>query len=89
LWFDRSKKYKAVVHAEVRALLSIGLGARGATMYVTHHPCRACAPIIASAGIKKVVCPAGPWRDDPEIVASVADAAEIFQLCGVEVTHVE
>lgn len=88
-WNVRDLKYKAVVHAEIDALLSAGLEAVGATMYVTHHPCRDCAKVIASAGIKTVVCPDGPWRDDPAIIESVMDARELFKICGVEMVRPE
>ena len=88
-WSDRKQKYLGVVHAEINALLDAGNRSRGANMYITHHPCRDCAKVIAAAGIKCVVCPPGPWRDDPEIAASVRDAAEIMKLCGVEVIDAE
>lgn len=86
-WDDRPLKYKGVVHAEVRAILRMGHASDGATLYVTAHPCRDCAKVIAAAGIACVVCPPGPWRDDPAVIETVKDAAEIFQLCGVEVVH--
>jgi dCMP deaminase len=88
-WNVRERKYAAVVHAEVAALLSAGDEAKGALMYVTHHPCRDCAKHIAFAGIKTVVCPEGPWHDDPEILASVTDAANLLRACGVQVIYQE
>lgn len=84
-WEDREKKYGVVVHAEVAALLAAGQRAQGSTMFVTHHPCKNCAPIIAAAGIICVICPPGPWRDDPEVVESVRKADEIFELTDVKV----
>lgn len=87
-WDDREQKYKAVVHAEVNALLEAGrFHCSGGTIYVTSHPCRDCARMIIAAGIKKLVCPAGPWRDDPAIIATCADADELLSLCGVEVVE--
>ena len=88
-WDERSLKYAAVVHAEVATLVNIGHRARGGTLYVTAHPCSDCAKVIAVAGIKCVVCPPGPWRDDPAVIETVQKAARIFQLCGVEVVHVK
>lgn len=82
-WHIRDLKYKAVVHAEAAALLNAGPAARGADMYVTHHPCRDCAKLIIAAGVRVVWSPGGPWRDDPEVVRTVDDAAELFELCGV------
>ncbi len=86
-WTDRELKYRAVVHAEMAALLQYGLYTDGATMYVTHHPCCECAKFIAFAGISKVVCPSGPWRDDPAIDRMCRQAKLILDLAGVEVVH--
>lgn len=48
-----------VLHAESNALLKIsengGIGAQGATLYVTHSPCPECAKLIKQAKIKRVV----------------------------------
>lgn len=87
-WEDRELKYKAVVHAEVNAILEAGrFHCEGGTIYVTSHPCRDCARMIIAAGLKKLVCPSGPWRDDPAIIATCADADEMLSLCGVEVVE--
>lgn len=84
-WYNREKKYRAVVHAEVAALVRTGMLARGSTMITTHHPCPDCAKAIASAGISCVICPPGPWRDDPDVVKSVMQAGELLNMAGVEV----
>jgi dCMP deaminase len=84
-WHDRDKKYQAVVHAEAAALISAGRLAAGSTLTVTAHPCKECAKLIIGFGIKCVVCPPGPWRDDPAVIETVEKAAELFKLCGVEV----
>ena len=86
-WNDREKKYKAVVHAEVAAILDAGKLARGCTMYVTHHPCRECAKVIAAAGIACVVCPAEPWRDDPAVRDTVEDAKMLLEVSGVQMVN--
>lgn len=85
-WWDvREQKYKAVIHAEANALLEAGrFHCLGGTIYVTSHPCRDCARLIIAAGIKKVVSPLEPWRDDPGVVETCRDAAELLDLCGVE-----
>ena len=47
------------VHAEQNAILQaakFGIPISGATMYVKLEPCRVCAMMIISAGIKRVVC---------------------------------
>ena len=84
-WGDRERKYRAVVHAEVAAIARAGMLAVGATMVVTHHPCQECAKAIAAAGIRCVVCPPGPWRDDPGVIQTVTNARELLGLCGIEV----
>jgi dCMP deaminase len=44
------------VHAEANALIQAGFErTNGATLYVTHSPCRACAGLIINAGIQRVV----------------------------------
>lgn len=48
-----------VLHAESNALMKLaeggGIGAEGATMYLTLSPCRECAKLIKQAKIKRVV----------------------------------
>ena len=55
--FMRTKQ--AVLHAESNALAKIaengGVGAQGATLYVTMSPCFECAKLIKQAKIKRVV----------------------------------
>lgn len=52
-------------HAEANALAQAGDAARGATLYVSLEPCAvagrvpACAPMLAEAGIARVVCGTG------------------------------
>ncbi|UQS95128.1 hypothetical protein Pam3_57 [Pseudanabaena phage Pam3] len=88
-WEDRELKYRGVVHAEANAILEAGrFHCLGGTIYVSAHPCRDCAKLIVASGLKKVVCPSGPWRDDPAIIATVNDAAELLQLCGIEMEEI-
>ena len=57
---DRDEKYNRVVHAEVNAILNSG-GCKDHTLYVYPlFPCEKCAPIIAQAGIKRIVAPTVP-----------------------------
>lgn len=87
-WEDRTLKYRGVVHAEVNAILEAGrFHCLGGTIYVTSHPCEACAKMIVAAGLKRVVCPPGPWRDTPDVVATVEAAAEFLTLCDVEIVE--
>ena len=46
------------IHSEVDAIgkaAKLGLSLSGATIYVTRYPCEACARLIITAGIKRVV----------------------------------
>lgn len=87
-WEDRELKYRGVVHAEVNAILEAGrFHCLGGTMYVTSHPCRDCAKLIVAAGLKKVVCPSEPWRDDPAIIETCRDARDFLQICNVEIVE--
>jgi dCMP deaminase len=47
-----------VLHAEANAILKVARStnnARGATLYLTHSPCRECSKLILQAGIKRLV----------------------------------
>ena len=57
---DKVMKTKPeVLHAESNALMKIsengGVGAQGATLYVTMSPCRECAKLIKQSKIRRVV----------------------------------
>jgi diaminohydroxyphosphoribosylaminopyrimidine deaminase/5-amino-6-(5-phosphoribosylamino)uracil reductase len=72
-------------HAEVAALRSAGLRARGATLYVTLEPCRhhgktpPCTDAILAAGVRRVVIAVG----DP--TAEARGGAALLQAAGVDV----
>lgn len=83
-WENRVLKNRHVVHAEVWAILMAGPQTHGASIYVTSHPCRECAKLIAAAGIRTIYCPTDPWRDDPEVRATCNDAGHIFAAAGIE-----
>jgi dCMP deaminase len=47
-----------VLHAEANAILKVARStnnARGATLYLTHSPCKECSKLILQAGIKRLV----------------------------------
>ena len=47
-----------VLHAEANAILKVARStnnARGATLYLTHSPCRECSKLILQSGIKRLV----------------------------------
>jgi len=54
---EREVKYRFVVHAERNALDNALMDVRGASMYVTHFPCRECTKGIIQRGIKKIFTP--------------------------------
>jgi dCMP deaminase len=61
---DRPTKYKMVCHAERNALDNAPIPVEGATMFATLMPCSECAKSIIQRGIKKVVVPPWPGRDN-------------------------
>ncbi|MBP8822666.1 MAG: dCMP deaminase family protein [Flavobacteriales bacterium] len=47
-----------VLHAEANAIMKVARStnnARGATLYLTHSPCKDCSKLILQAGIKRLV----------------------------------
>lgn len=54
-----------VLHAEANAIMKVARStnnARGATLYLTHSPCKDCSKLILQAGIKRLVYLA-PYKD--------------------------
>jgi len=50
----RPEKYAYMVHAEVNAIASSRQDLRGSSLYLTISPCKECAKVIITAGVKKV-----------------------------------
>ncbi len=73
-----------VLHAESNALMKIsengGVGAQGATLYVTMSPCRECAKLIKQAKIRRVV-----FREQYRDTGGV----DFLREYGVEVTKLD
>lgn len=47
-----------VLHAEANAIMKVARStnnARGATLYLTHSPCKECSKLVLQAGIKRLV----------------------------------
>lgn len=47
-----------VLHAEANAIMKVARStndAKGATLYLTHSPCKECSKLILQAGIKRIV----------------------------------
>lgn len=54
-----------VLHAEANAIMKVARStnnARGATLYLTHSPCKDCSKLVLQAGIKRLVYLA-PYKD--------------------------
>jgi len=51
----RPTKILMVQHAEANAVLQAVAEMKGATAYVTHHPCSSCAGVLIQAGVTRVV----------------------------------
>lgn len=86
--FVRPRKYLFSSHAEqniVAFAAREGIATRGCTLYVTHHPCSACARSIIQAGIACVVTGDGLTSMPAEEFAA---AAEMFAEAGVTVRTV-
>ncbi len=73
-----------VLHAESNVLMKLiaygGVGAQGATLYVTLSPCIDCAKLIVQSKIKRVV-----YREDYRITTGT----DFLRTYGVEVVHLQ
>jgi deoxycytidylate deaminase len=54
-WPERAMSWCTAIHAEVAALLTAGLRARGATLYTTTFPCFQCSEKIVQVGVTSIV----------------------------------
>lgn len=83
--FERPEKYRWISHAEqnlVAFAARVGIRTEGCRIYVTHHPCSACARTLIQAGIAKVIVgPGTTSMPDEEFTA----AATMFEEAGVVV----
>lgn len=55
-----------VLHAEANAILKVASSTQsseGATLYITHAPCKDCSKLILQSGIKRLLY-INPYRDD-------------------------
>lgn len=58
----RPEKYLWVSHAEANLIAFAarrGISTEGCSVFVTHHPCSACAKTLIQAGVKRVVIASG------------------------------
>ncbi|HEY0978591.1 MAG TPA: dCMP deaminase family protein [Flavobacteriales bacterium] len=62
---DNGATHWYVLHAEANAIMKVARStndAKGATLYLTHSPCKECSKLILQAGIKRVVY-RDPYKD--------------------------
>lgn len=85
---ERPRKYLFASHAEANLVAFAareGIRTAGCTVFVTHHPCSACARTLIQAGVVQVVVGAGTTSmPDEEFEA----AATMFREAGVKVVMV-
>ncbi len=70
------------IHAEQNAICQaakLGISVKGATLYCQTTPCRTCAMLIISCGIKKVIC---ENKNITEI-----ESEKMFQDAGIEIEY--
>ena len=71
-----------VLHAEANAILKVAKSTnncKGATLYLTHSPCRDCSKLVLQSGIKRVVYKEA--YKDPSGIDFLGNA-------GVEIVHI-
>ncbi len=73
----RPTKLKAVLHAELNAILTAKCDLTGCTLICTHPPCVSCASAIIQVGITKVICKkpsaefAERWSEDIKLTEEI------------------
>lgn len=80
---QENKTHWYVLHAEANAILKLAKstqGGEGATLYLTHSPCKECSKLVLQAGIKRVVFQS-PYKDNPGI--------EFLQKAGVIIEQIK
>ena len=71
-----------VLHAEANAILKVAKSTnncKGATLYLTHSPCRDCSKLVLQSGIKRVVYQEA-YKDPSGI--------DFLENAGVELVHI-
>lgn len=83
---DREQRLLRTIHAEDNALAMAN--GRGGSIYVTMHPCAACAArIVRHGGIGSVFCPA-PGEELARWSKDFDAAMDMFRQAGLEVIYV-
>lgn len=85
--FVRPRKYLFASHAEANLIAFAarrGIRTEGCWVYVTHHPCDACARLLIQSGIVRVITGDGTTSMEPERFTA---AATMFAEACVEVVR--
>lgn len=91
---ERPAKYLWTSHAEENAVAlaaRVGTVVKGATAFVTHHPCSRCARMLIQAGIKKVYIGPGTTSmpaDEFDVAAKMFEEAGITVLFQTKVVEI-
>lgn len=75
-----------VLHAEANAILKVAAStqsSRGATLYITHSPCKECSKLIHQSGIKRLVYQ-NRYKDTTGLDFLEKAGVEIFQITDLE-----
>lgn len=86
---ERPQKYLYASHAEQNLSAFAareGIRTKGCSVFVTHHPCSACAKTLIQAGIRRVYVGPGQTSMPPDEFEA---AATMFAEAGVEVIGME
>jgi dCMP deaminase len=80
---DLGETHWYVLHAEANAILKVAKSTNncsGATLYLTHSPCKDCSKLILQSGIKRLV-----FRDKYRDTAGI----DFLVAAGLEVDHIQ
>jgi dCMP deaminase len=79
---DLGETHWYVLHAEANAILKVAKSTNncsGATLYLTHSPCKDCSKLILQSGIKRLVF-RDKYRDTAGIDFLIAAGLEVEQI---------
>ena len=83
---EEGKTHWYVLHAEANAILKVAKStnnAKGATLYLTHSPCKDCSKLVLQAGISRLVYIAD-YKDTSGVDFLRSAGLEITQISNIE-----
>lgn len=90
--FERPAKYLYASHAEANLIAfaaRAGIQTGGCTVYVTHHPCAACARSLIQAGVRAVYFEPAEFAPGSQINQEISAAKEMLTEAGVLLWRIE